>query len=125
MKNKITKKQLRQLVENKVNETLSYMNRRAIIESYVRKELKKQLTESEYTADKLASDQDDFAYQNGYKGSFIEDVTFIEFNNGEKYELDDFYDDLESIKQYLASKGAREGVDYKVVTKPVSRHWSI
>ena len=104
---------------------IRYMVRRAIVENYVRKELVKQLTESEYTADKFASEQDELAYQNGEKGSFLEDVTIIKFKDGESYELDDRYDDLYSIKQDLANKGYKEGVDYKIVNKQVSRHWSI
>lgn len=104
---------------------IRYMVRRAIVENYVRKELAKQLTESEYTADKFASEQDELAYQNGEKGSFLEDVTIIKFKNGESYELDDRYDDLDSIKQDLSNKGYKEGVDYKIVNKQVSRHWSV
>lgn len=104
---------------------IRYMVRRAIVENYVRKELAKQLTESEYTADKFASEQDELAYQNGEKGSFLEDVTIIKFKDGESYELDDRYDDLDSIKQDLSNKGYEEGVDYKIVNKQVSRHWSI
>lgn len=104
---------------------IRYMVRRAIVENYVRKELAKQLTESEYTADKFASEQDELAYQNGEKGSFLEDVTIIKFKDGESYELDDRYDDLDSIKQDLSNKGYEEGVDYKIVNKQVSRHWSV
>ena len=104
---------------------IRYMVRRAIVENYVRKELAKQLTESEYTADKFASEQDELAYQNGEKGSFLEDVTIIKFKDGESYELDDRYDDLDSIKQDLSNNGYKEGVDYKIVNKQVSRHWSV
>ena len=104
---------------------IRYMVRRAIVENYVRKELAKQLTEGEYTADKFASEQDELAYQNGEKGSFLEDVTIIKFKDGESYELDDRYDDLDSIKQDLSNKGYEEGVDYKIVNKQVSRHWSV
>lgn len=104
---------------------IRYMVRRAIVENYVRKELAKQLTEGEYTADKFASEQDELAYQNGEKGSFLEDVTIIKFKDGESYELDDRYDDLDSIKQDLSNKGYKEGVDYKIVNKQVSRHWSV
>lgn len=104
---------------------IRYMVRRAIVENYVRKELAKQLTESEYTADKFASEQDELAYQNGEKGSFLEDVTIIKFKDGESYELDDHYDDLDSIKQDLSNKGYKEGVDYKIINKQVSRHWSV
>lgn len=109
-----------------INESkIRYMVRRAIVENYVRKELAKQLTESEYTADKFASEQDELAYQNGEKGSFLEDVTIIKFKDGESYELDDRYDDLDSIKQDLSNKGYKEGVDYKIVNKQVSRYWSV
>lgn len=104
---------------------IRYMVRRAIVENYVRKELAKQLTESEYTADKFASEQDELAYQNGEKGNFLEDVTIIKFKDGESYELDDRYDDLDSIKQDLSNKGYKEGVDYKIVNKQVSRYWSV
>lgn len=104
---------------------IRYMVRRAIVENYVRKELAKQLTEGEYTADKFASEQDELAYQNGEKGSFLEDVTIIKFKDGESYELDDRYDDLDSIKQDLSNKGYKEGVDYKIVNKQVSRYWSV
>lgn len=65
------------------------------------------------------------AYQNGEKGNFLEDVTIIKFKDGESYELDDRYDDLDSIKQDLSNKGYEEGVDYKIVNKQVSRHWTV
>ena len=65
------------------------------------------------------------AYQNGEKGNFLEDVTIIKFKDGESYELDDRYDDLDSIKQDLSNKGYKEGVDYKIVNKQVSRYWSV
>lgn len=112
-------------ISDEGDESLQENKTRSLVEKMVRKELKRQLRESEYTADQLGQEQSEIAHQNGWSGSYYDDVTIIEFRDGQKYELDPQYDDLEDIKDDLASKGYKEGKDYRVLDTQKQRYWSI
>lgn len=107
--------------KNKANKDFNFENLVRNVESLV----KQQLRESEYTDDLHAMHQAELAQNYGYSGTSYYDATIIKFKNGETYELDSRYDDLEEIKKDLSKMGYEDGVDYDVVETLKSHYWCV